>query len=133
MNHFDYRNGEMFAENVPLKRIAQEVGTPAYVYSLATLKRHYSVFDQAFAINQAPAFENDIRSEHPGGGNFCVGDGTVRFVADSINIATYRAMATIRGGESVSPNSSLQMSAKVRMSSVSSCMLDTVADHAAPA
>jgi diaminopimelate decarboxylase len=49
MNHFDYRNGEMFAEEVPLKRIAQEVGTPAYVYSLATLMRHFRVFDQAFA------------------------------------------------------------------------------------
>jgi diaminopimelate decarboxylase len=49
MNHFEYRNGEMFAEAVPLKRIAREVGTPAYVYSLATLKRHYQVFDQAFA------------------------------------------------------------------------------------
>jgi diaminopimelate decarboxylase len=49
MNHFEYRNGEMFAENVPVKRIAREVGTPAYVYSLATLKRHFRVFDQAFA------------------------------------------------------------------------------------
>lgn len=49
MNHFEYRNGEMFAEEVPLERIAREVGTPAYVYSLATLKRHYNVFDQAFA------------------------------------------------------------------------------------
>ena len=49
MNHFEYRNGEMFAEDVPLKRIAKEVGTPAYVYSLATLKRHFNVFDQAFA------------------------------------------------------------------------------------
>ncbi len=49
MNHFEYRNGEMFAEGVALKRIAQEVGTPAYVYSLATLTRHYRVFDQAFA------------------------------------------------------------------------------------
>ena len=49
MNHFEYRNGEMFAEEVPLKRIAREVGTPAYVYSLATLKRHFQVFDQAFA------------------------------------------------------------------------------------
>ncbi len=49
MNHFEYRNGEMFAEGVALKRIAQEVGTPAYVYSLATLKRHFKVFDQAFA------------------------------------------------------------------------------------
>jgi diaminopimelate decarboxylase len=49
MNHFEYRSGEMFAEQVPLKRIAAEVGTPAYVYSLATLRRHYNVFDQAFA------------------------------------------------------------------------------------
>jgi diaminopimelate decarboxylase len=49
MNHFEYRNGEMFAEGVPLQRIAKEVGTPAYVYSLATLKRHYRVFDRAFA------------------------------------------------------------------------------------
>src|SRR6516164_6168832 len=49
MHHFEYRNGEMFAEDVLLKRIAKEVGTPAYVYSLATLKRHFRVFDQAFA------------------------------------------------------------------------------------
>ncbi len=49
MHHFAYRNGEMFAEDVALERIAREVGTPAYVYSLATLKRHYTVFDQAFA------------------------------------------------------------------------------------
>ncbi len=49
MHHFAYRNGEMFAEDVALKRIAKEVGTPAYVYSLATLRRHYQVFDRAFA------------------------------------------------------------------------------------
>ena len=49
MNHFEYRNGEMFAEGVPVKPIAKEVGTPAYVYSLATLKRHFQVFDRAFS------------------------------------------------------------------------------------
>ena len=49
MHHFEYRKGELFAEGVPVRRIAREVGTPAYVYSLATLKRHYRVFDQAFA------------------------------------------------------------------------------------
>jgi diaminopimelate decarboxylase len=49
VNYFEYHNGEMFAEGVPLKRIAQEVGTPVYVYSLATLKRHFNVFDKAFA------------------------------------------------------------------------------------
>jgi diaminopimelate decarboxylase len=49
MNDFTHRNGEMFAEGVALKRIAEEVGTPAYVYSLAALKRQFQVFDQAFA------------------------------------------------------------------------------------
>jgi diaminopimelate decarboxylase len=49
MNHFEYKNGELFAEEVAVKRIAREVGTPAYIYSLATLRRHYRVFDQAFA------------------------------------------------------------------------------------
>jgi diaminopimelate decarboxylase len=49
MNYFEYRNGELYAEDVPLKQIAREVGTPAYVYSLATLQRHFRVFDQAFA------------------------------------------------------------------------------------
>jgi len=48
MNHFEYRNRELFAEQVPVKRIAAEVGTPAYIYSLATLRRHFRVFDQAF-------------------------------------------------------------------------------------
>jgi diaminopimelate decarboxylase len=49
MNHFEYKNGELFAEEVAVRRIAREVGTPAYIYSLATLRRHYRVFDQAFA------------------------------------------------------------------------------------
>ncbi|MGH7768409.1 MAG: diaminopimelate decarboxylase [Candidatus Binatia bacterium] len=49
MNHFEYKNGELFAEDVAVRRIAREIGTPAYVYSLATLRRHYRVFDQAFA------------------------------------------------------------------------------------
>jgi diaminopimelate decarboxylase len=49
MHHFDYRSGELFAEGVPLRRIAAEVRTPVYVYSLATLQRHFRVFDQAFA------------------------------------------------------------------------------------
>jgi len=39
----------MFCEEVPLRRIAEEVGTPAYVYSHATLSHHYRVFDEAFS------------------------------------------------------------------------------------
>ena len=49
MHHFEYRSGELYVEEVPVRRIAGEVGTPAYIYSLATLRRHYRVFDQAFA------------------------------------------------------------------------------------
>lgn len=49
MHYFEYRSGELHAEEVPVQRIAREVGTPTYVYSLATLRRHYRVFDQAFA------------------------------------------------------------------------------------
>jgi diaminopimelate decarboxylase len=48
MDYFDYRSGELYAEGVPVQRIAREVGTPAYIYSLATLRRHYRVFDEAF-------------------------------------------------------------------------------------
>ncbi len=48
MDYFEYKGGELYAEDVPLKKIAREVGTPTYVYSLATLRRHYRVFDQAF-------------------------------------------------------------------------------------
>jgi diaminopimelate decarboxylase len=48
MNHFDYRGGRLFAEEVDLRRIADEVGTPCYVYSRATLERHWHAFDNVF-------------------------------------------------------------------------------------
>ena len=49
MNHFEYRDGVLCAESVPLPRIAAAVGTPFYCYSTATLTRHYHVFAEAFA------------------------------------------------------------------------------------
>lgn len=49
MDHFTYRGGHLFAENVALETIAAEVGTPLYVYSTATLERHYRVFDEALS------------------------------------------------------------------------------------
>lgn len=49
MNHFHYRGEELFCEDVPLREIAEKVGTPTYVYSYATLERHFKVFDSAFA------------------------------------------------------------------------------------
>ena len=44
MHHFSYRGGVLHAEDVPLPRIAAEVGTPFYCYSTATLTRHFTVF-----------------------------------------------------------------------------------------
>ncbi len=52
MDHFDYRNGELYAEDVAIREIAAAVGTPFYVYSQATLERHYQVFaDAVSALN----------------------------------------------------------------------------------
>ncbi|MCB1343048.1 MAG: diaminopimelate decarboxylase, partial [Pseudooceanicola sp.] len=47
MDHFLYRDGALFAEDVPVAEIAASVGTPFYVYSTATLLRHYRLFDEA--------------------------------------------------------------------------------------
>lgn len=47
MDHFLYKNGELHAEDVPLSCIASQVGTPVYVYSAATLTRHFGLFRQA--------------------------------------------------------------------------------------
>jgi diaminopimelate decarboxylase len=49
LNHFQYRDGILFAEDVSVIDIAKAVGTPFYCYSTATLERHYSVFSKAFA------------------------------------------------------------------------------------
>lgn len=48
MHHFDYRDGHLHAEGVALDTLAEAVGTPFYVYSTATLARHFQVFTQAF-------------------------------------------------------------------------------------
>lgn len=47
MDHFLYRDGALYAEDVPVSEIAAAVGTPFYVYSTATLKRHFALFDEA--------------------------------------------------------------------------------------
>jgi diaminopimelate decarboxylase len=49
MDHFHYRGNELYAEAVPLARIAETHGTPCYVYSRATLERHWHAFEDAFA------------------------------------------------------------------------------------
>jgi diaminopimelate decarboxylase len=48
MDFFNYKNGELFCEDVPVEKIAAEVGTPAYVYSKATLLHHYRQIADAF-------------------------------------------------------------------------------------
>ncbi len=49
MDHFLYRDGALHAEDVPISEIAASVGTPFYVYSTATLLRHYTLFDEALS------------------------------------------------------------------------------------
>lgn len=49
MDHFLYRNGALHAEDVPIADIAAQVGTPFYVYSAATLTRHYHLFTEALS------------------------------------------------------------------------------------
>jgi diaminopimelate decarboxylase len=48
VNHFEYRQGVLHAEDVPVPEIAEAIGTPFYCYSTATLTRHYNVFARAF-------------------------------------------------------------------------------------
>jgi len=49
MDHFDYKKGQLCAEQVPLAQLAAEYGTPLYVYSRATLERHWLAYENAFA------------------------------------------------------------------------------------
>ena len=58
-----------------------------------------NIFDQAFGINTAPRFENDIRSFHPGGANCGFVDSHVRFIPDSIDPKVLAAICTRAGAE----------------------------------
>lgn len=88
MDHFEYRGGEMHAEDVPLTRIADEVGTPVYVYSRATLERHAKVFRDglegvsdkliAFAVKSNPNLAVLRVLANQGYGADCVSIGEVR-------------------------------------------------------
>ncbi|MEO1042664.1 MAG: diaminopimelate decarboxylase [Pseudomonadota bacterium] len=56
MHHFSHRNGLLYAEDIPISRIADEVGTPCYIYSAATLRRHARVFREPFPEGTVVAF-----------------------------------------------------------------------------
>ncbi|MGM0644864.1 MAG: diaminopimelate decarboxylase [Thermodesulfobacteriota bacterium] len=49
MHHFQYKEGQLWAEDLSVTGLAETYGTPLYVYSTATLRRHYQAFDSAFA------------------------------------------------------------------------------------
>lgn len=49
MDQFNFRNGELYCENLPVARIAEAVGTPTFIYSAATFREHYSKLAAAFA------------------------------------------------------------------------------------
>ncbi|MCA9268369.1 MAG: DUF1559 domain-containing protein, partial [Planctomycetales bacterium] len=61
-----------------------------------------NLFDQAFAINQAPPYENDIRSQHPGGAQGLLADGSVHFLRETMELTTLAAICTRARGEVVS-------------------------------
>jgi diaminopimelate decarboxylase len=80
MNHFQYRDGVLHAEDVPLDRLANDIGTPFYCYSTATLERHFRVLQEAVA---------DL-------------DATICFaVKANSNIAVIRTLAALGAGADV--------------------------------
>jgi diaminopimelate decarboxylase len=48
MHHFHYINDQLYCENIPVDRICEEVGTPAFIYSRGTLERHFNIFQEPF-------------------------------------------------------------------------------------
>ena len=80
MHHFMYKDGQLYCEDVPVQRIADEVGTPFYLYSHATLVRHFKAFDGAF---------NDIKHI------------TCFSVKSNSNIAILRLFSTLGGGADI--------------------------------
>jgi diaminopimelate decarboxylase len=56
MHHFEYKNNDLYCESVAIKDIASQVGTPFYLYSTATLNRHFRAFDEAFTMPHITCF-----------------------------------------------------------------------------
>ena len=66
MDHFDYVNGAMHVEQVPMADIAQAVGTPVYIYSTATLTRHVNVFRDALSRLDDPLIAFAVKANPNG-------------------------------------------------------------------
>lgn len=87
MDHFEYKNNSLYAEDVSIRDIADQVGTPFYCYSTATLKRHYEVFADGFKdVNATICFAVKSNSNlsvlktlaNLGSGGDCVSEGEIR-------------------------------------------------------
>ena len=65
MDHFLYRDGQLMAEDVSIAEIAAQVGTPFYVYSSATLLRHFKLFDDALEGIDPPRLLRDEIAVQP--------------------------------------------------------------------
>ncbi len=61
----------------------------------------WNLFDQAFSINRAPKFENDIRSMHPGGANGLFADGSVSFLTEEMDLELLASLCTRNGREAL--------------------------------
>ena len=48
MNHFNFKNGHLYCEDIPIKDIAEKIGTPTFIYSSATINHHMGLFEEAF-------------------------------------------------------------------------------------
>jgi diaminopimelate decarboxylase len=66
LDHFDYVNGAMHVEQVPMAQIAQAVGTPVYIYSTATLTRHVNVFRDALSQLSDPLIAFAVKANPNG-------------------------------------------------------------------
>ncbi len=86
MNHFEYKNGVLHAEDVPVPDIARQTGTPVYVYSTATLLRHFTVFREAVPEGSLITYAVKANSNlavirtlsHAGAGADVVSEGELR-------------------------------------------------------
>ena len=54
MHFFEYKNGQLHCEGIPIHQIEEKVGTPFYLYSYSTLVRHFTVFDERLRRNTTP-------------------------------------------------------------------------------
>ena len=98
MNHFDYRGGALCCEDVALADIAGAVGTPVYVYSTATLERHYDVFKRAFAPRDVlVAFAVKANANIAVLATLAVGDYNVLLISGANAVVQLRAAPPMRG------------------------------------